>query len=206
DIRWDSYGNATNSPVIIDLYQDSAFGPTFVTRISGGAPDTGTFTWIAANSGVNYGTSGLRIQIMLADNSTILDRSTETFTVPENTNTFFVNDGNLSNDEFTSAMGNNRHTGKVSSAPKPYPNNVLRIYTVGANQSLSIDRGNYPLSNQLVIGNAQNIGDDEGFILRGAAVGTTSFSHANPFTVAPVVELNDADLMDIRDISISGGS
>ncbi|MFN7333087.1 MAG: right-handed parallel beta-helix repeat-containing protein, partial [bacterium] len=206
DIRWDSYGNATNSPVIIDLYQDSAFGPTFVTRISGGAPDTGKFTWIAANSGVNYGTSGLRIQIMLADNITILDRSTETFTVPENTNTFFVNDGNLSNDEFTSAMGNNRHTGKVSSAPKPYPNNVLRIYTVGANQSLSIDRGNYPLINPLVIGNAQNIGDDEGFILRGAAVGTTSFSHANPFTVAPVVELNDADLMDIRDISISGGS
>ena len=39
--------------------------------------------WIAGNSGVNFGTKGLRIQISLANNLTVLDRSTETFAVPQ---------------------------------------------------------------------------------------------------------------------------
>ncbi len=90
-----------------------------MTTISTGAPDNGVFTWIAGNSGVNFNTKGLRIQLSLAANQSVLDRSTETFTVPENTNTFFVNDSSTVGDEYSSAVGNNRSTGKVASAPSP---------------------------------------------------------------------------------------
>ena len=141
DIRWDSFGNTNNSLVVIDLLQDTPQGPVLVTNLTTGTPDDGVFTWIAANSGVNYNTKGLRIQVSLATNPTITDRSSEAFTVPENTNTFFVNDKSLSGDQFTSAIGNNRNTGKVASAPKPYPNNIMRIYSLGANQTLSARRG-----------------------------------------------------------------
>ncbi len=204
-IRWDSYGNASDSPIRIDLYQDTVNGPQFVTSISASTPDDGEFTWIAGNSGIADGTQGLRIQIAHSTNLTVLDRSTETFSIPEINDNFYVNDGSTTGDEFTSAIGNNRSTGKVASAPKPYPTNILRIYTLGANQTLTVDHGNYPLIHPLIIGNAQSVGDDEGFTLRGAVAGTTQFSHANPFTVAPIIDLNDADFMTIQDVSVSGG-
>ncbi len=116
----------------IKLLQDTALGPQLVTHITTSTVDDGQFTWIAANSGVNFGTAGLRVEVSLVSNPTILDRSSETFTVPENTNTYFVNDRAASGDEYTSSLGSNRNTGKVATAPKPYPNNVLRIYTLGA--------------------------------------------------------------------------
>ncbi len=205
-IRWDSLGNINNSLVVIDLYQDTPNGPTPVTRITGGTPDDGEFTWIAANSGIAYGTYGLRIQVSLANNIAVLDRSTETFTVPENTNTFFVNDGSTVGDEYVGAAGSNRNTGKLSSIPKPYPNNVLRIYSVSANQTLSVDTGTYPLIYPLVVSNVLGIGDDEGFRMRGAANGLTSLYHANPFTVASIIELNNADFVTLDTMEVRGGT
>ncbi len=209
DIRWDSFGNVTNSPVVIRLLQDTAQGPVLVTTISTGTPDTGVFTWIAGNSGVDFNTKGLRIQLSLASNQTILDRSTETFTVPENTNTFFVNDSSTSGDEYTTAVGNNRSTGKVSSAPKPYPNNVARIYSLGANQTLSVDTGNYPLLRPLIVSNIPGtLDDDEGFTFRGAAQAghTTTLRHANPLTQAPILQLSFADFMTLQNLTLTGGT
>src|SRR5207253_10220155 len=88
-IRWDSFGNAASAPVRIDLYRDGSNGPQFVTNISPAAPDTGEYTWTPADSGIDYGTYGLRVQIALVGNPTVFERSTETFTVPENTISFY---------------------------------------------------------------------------------------------------------------------
>lgn len=131
-IRWDSYGNTSNAPVRIDLYQVVNGVAQFVTNIATSAPDNGEFRWIAAGSGLTYGTYNLRIQISLVGNPAAFDRSTETFTIPENTNTFYVNTADTVNKEYTTAPGSNRNDGKLPSAPKPFPSNVLRVYTPGA--------------------------------------------------------------------------
>ena len=48
--------------------------------------------------------------------------------VPENTSTFYVNDGSTQGDEFTTAVGSNRNSGKLPGAPQAlseqYPANV----------------------------------------------------------------------------------
>ncbi len=206
DIRWDSFGNDSASLVYIDLFQDSVTGPIWQTRISTGTADDGHFTWIAANSGIDYGTYGLRIQVSLANDPSKFDLSTESFTVPENTNSYFVNDSTTDNDIYTTAIGSNRNTGKISSAPKPYPTNVIRIYSVGANQTISVDHGSYPLLMPLQISNILGIGDDEGFLFRGAGIEATTFSHANPFTVADLIDLNNADFITLTDLEVRGGS
>ena len=206
-IRWDSFGNISNAPIKIDLYQDGPNGPQFVSTIATNAPDTGEYSWIAGNSGVNFGTYGLRIQISLVGNATVMDRSTETFTVPENTNTFYVNDKSLTNDEYTTAIGSNRNTGKLPDRPKPYPNNVLRIYSIGPTQTLYVDTGDYPLLYPLLVSNVVGLGDDEGFTLTGPT--NTSrvalFHHANPFTVAPILELIDADFLTVSHLTLDHG-
>ena len=101
-------------------------------NITPATPDTGEYVWTAANSGIAYGTYGLRIEISLVGSPSVFDRSTEDFTVPENTNTFYV--GSTSGtfgDIYANAPGSNRHDGRIPSQPMPYPNNILRYYTLG---------------------------------------------------------------------------
>ena len=207
DIRWDTYNNNSQALVRIDLYQDGPNGPQLLTNITPGAPDTGSFTWIPANSGIDYGTHGLRIQLTLVGSPGVFDRGTETFAVPENTNTFFVNDATVNSGDLTTAAGANRNTGKLASAPKPFPNNVLRTYTVGANQTLSIDAGDYALVDPLVISNTSGVGDDEGFTFTGPAnPATPAVLHlANPLTRAAVVEVTGADFMTLQHITMELG-
>ena len=90
DIVWDSYGNASGGAVRIDLYQDGPDGPQLRANIAPATEDDGQFTWIAASSGLDYGTYGLRVQVSSVAQPLVVDRSTETFTVPENTTTFYV--------------------------------------------------------------------------------------------------------------------
>jgi hypothetical protein len=190
-IRWETYNNAADSRVRIDLYQDSAEGPRHLLTIAADAPDTGEYVWIPANSGIDFGTYGLRVQVSLVDNPAVVDRSTEPFKVPENTTTFFVNDGSTGNDQYTTAAGNNRNTGKLASAPKPLPNNLLRTYDLGPTHTLYVDTGDYRLIYTVLLSGALEVADDEGFVFTGPTdvTRTALFRHANPLTVAPLVEL-----------------
>ena len=141
-IRWEAFNNPTDSPVRIDLYQDGPSGPLLLTTIANVSADDGSYVWIPASSGIDFGTYGLRIQVSLVDNPAVFDRSTETFTVPEDGNQYYVDDQSDTNDEYTvGAIGDNRHTGKLSSAPKPNPVNLLRTYDLGVGDVLNIDSG-----------------------------------------------------------------
>ena len=44
----------------IDVYQDGPSGPQFLTNITTSTADTGSYTWIPQDSGLTYGTFGLR--------------------------------------------------------------------------------------------------------------------------------------------------
>ncbi len=205
-IRWETYGNTADSPVRIDLYQDSPDGPTYLLTIAASTPDDGEFLWIPADSGIDYGTYGLRIHVSLTDNPAVFDRGAESFKVPENTTTFYVNDSVTTGDEYTTAPGNNRNTGKLPNAPKPYPNNVLRIYTLGPTDTLFVDTGDYSLLDPIVLSGNLEIADDEGFVLTGptSSARVAGFRFANPLTVAPLITLDDADLMTIAHLTLSG--
>ncbi len=207
-IRWMSYGNANNSPINIDLYQDTAAGPVWIANIATSVPDIGQYAWKAGDSGIGYGTYGLRIQVSFTNNKTVLSRSTEAFTVTEKGNDYYVNDNSIVGDDLTSAVGNNRNTGKLPSAPKPYPNNVLRNYTLTDGDNLWVDTGAYALLNPLVISSDKDLGgDDRGFTMQGAFGGPlTVLSHANPLTSAPVVSIKKTDNVTLTDMVLTGGT
>ncbi len=207
-IRWQSFGNSSNSPINIDLYQDTVAGPVWIANIATGVADTGQYAWKASESGIAYGTYGLRIQVSFTNNKTVLSRSTETFTVPESGQDFFVNNNSTVGDDLTSAVGNNRNTGKLPSLPKPYPNNVLRNYSLTTGDNLWVDTGDYALLNPLVISSDKDLGgDDQGFTMQGAFGGPlTVLSHANPLTAAPVVSIKKANDITVTDMVLTGGT
>ncbi len=204
DILWDSYGNVGESAVRISLMSDGPHGAELVTVISATTADDGHFTWIPSTSGVDYATYGLRIEVQLVSNDYAFDRSIETFTVPENTDTFYANDQSLVDDQYTSAAGDNRNTGKLADRPKPTPSHIFQTYSLGSGQTLFTDDGDYALFDPLVISNIVGVGDDEGFVWNGpdAPGSTASLYHVHPNTVASLVELNDADFVTIRNLTL----
>lgn len=204
-IRWDSYNNFTDVPVRIDLFQDGVDGPAFITTIAAATPDDGVFDWTPADSGIDYGTHDLIIQVSRTDNQIVSDRSTESFSVPENTTTYYVNDGSLVADQFTTAVGDNRNTGRTADSPKPYPNNVLRIYSLGPNDTHYVDAGDYDLLFPIVLSGTVGVGDDEGFVFTGPdQVGSDAkLSLAVDASDHPLITLNDADLMTLRHLTLN---
>ncbi|HAM70036.1 MAG TPA: hypothetical protein DCM86_00140, partial [Verrucomicrobiales bacterium] len=211
-IRWESYNNVTESNVRIDLYRDDPVnGPTLLTTIAAATADDGEYSWIPSSSGINFGTQGLRIQISFVSDPTVLDRSTETFTVPESGDTYYVDDASNANDEYTpGAIGDNRHTGKTADAPKPNPINVLRTYELSSGSVLNIDTGLYPMIYTAVMTSRAGVGlgIDRGFLFRGPTdpSRTAELTTAIPGnTSQALLYLDDADLMQVRFLTLTGG-
>ncbi len=213
-IRWDTYNNVLEDTIRIDLFQDTPQGPQFLLNIIANTQDDGDFTWIpdpAVYPGINYGTYGLRIQVSFTSDNSVLDRSTENFTIPENGDTYYVDDASNVNDEYTPlAIGSNRNDGKLPTAPKPNPVNILRTYELTAGATLNVDTGSYPMI-YTAIGTSKpgvGLGTDRGFTFRGP---TDTTKIAELTTAIPnntnedLIYFDDADLMKVRFLTLNGG-
>ena len=207
-IRWESFNNVDGSPVKIDLYQDTPDGPAFLATIVASTADDGEFLWTPSTSGIAFGTYGLRIQVSWAKNPVVLDRSQEPFTVPEDGTDFFVDDGSNAGDQYTpNGVGDNRHTGKISSAPKPYATNLLRVYDLTAGSRLFIDTGSYSMIDPVAVSGSVDLGLglDQGFLITGP---TNAAAVAELFPAIPgdrsraLIELNDADGVTVAHLTL----
>ncbi|HEV8608216.1 MAG TPA: right-handed parallel beta-helix repeat-containing protein, partial [Tepidisphaeraceae bacterium] len=213
-IRWDSYNNVLEDTIRIDLLQDTPQGPQVLLNIISNTQDDGDFTWIpdpAIFLGIDYGTYGLRIQVSFTFDNSVIDRSTENFTIPENGDIYYVDDASNINDEYTpAAIGSNRNTGKLPTAPKPNPVNVLRTYELTAGATLNVDTGTFPLIYTAIATSKPGVGlgTDRGFTFRGP---TDTSKIAELTTAIPnntsedLIYLDDADLMKIRFLTLNGG-
>ncbi len=207
-IRWETFGNAGESPVRIELWQDGANGPALRQTIAAATADDGEHIWIPSASGLDFGTYGLRIQVSLVNAPIAIDRSQETFAVPEAGTTYWVDDASNANDEYTpGGTGDNRHTGKRADAPKPYATNLLRVYELNAAAILNIDTGSYSMIDPVAISGSTDLGLglDEGFTLRGpsdVAKIADLFPAIPGNRTQPVILLDDADNMSISGLTL----
>ncbi len=66
-------------------------------------------------------------------------------------------------------LGDNRNTGKLATAPKPNPVNLLRVYDIQAGGVINVDSGEYILFDPIAISGTtdRGLGLEEGFTLRG---------------------------------------
>ncbi|MGA2500592.1 MAG: Ser-Thr-rich GPI-anchored membrane family protein, partial [Tepidisphaeraceae bacterium] len=165
-IQWSTFGGA-GSPVNIDLYQDVAGTPQLLMHIASSVPDTGQYTWIPLNSGMTYGMYGLRIQVSLAANPSVYDRSTETFTIPENGHSYYINDASQTGDVYTTAVGSNRNDGKLPGKPKPLLTSLLRIYNLGGADTIFVDTGTYYHFDPVVLSGNPLVGKNQGITITG---------------------------------------
>ncbi|MEX2185288.1 MAG: right-handed parallel beta-helix repeat-containing protein [Pirellulales bacterium] len=215
-ILWDSFNNDSEASVRIDLYQDGPDGPTLVANITPATADDGEYIWIPfTDNGIDYDTHGLRMHVSLVGNAAAFDRSTEPFSVPEDGSAYYVNtstDGVVDPaHDYTTAAGSNRNTGKRPDAPKPNPVNVLRVYELTSGATLEVDPGLYSLFDTISLAGLTDhgLGLDRGFTLAGPPEDATGTATLRPAVTNNVnqtlIWLDDADLMQIRGFTLSGG-
>jgi Ca2+-binding RTX toxin-like protein len=207
-IRWDSYGNAADTPVRIELWQDTADGPALYRTIATSTPDDGELIWSPQNTtpAIPLGTLGLRVQISYTSDNITLDRSSETFAIPEGGGDYYVDDGANVNDQFTpTATGSNRNTGKTPNTPKPLLTTVLRSYDLGPADTIHVDTGNYQQFRNVLLSGNTAINDDEGVTVSGPS-SPTSVARIDPlgFNTGAMFDLNDADFVTIQNLTIGG--
>ncbi len=207
-LRWETFGNSSESPVRIELWQDGLHGPALRQTIAAATADDGEHIWIPSSSGLDFGTYGLRIQVSLVNVPIAIDRSQETFTVPEAGTTYWVDDASNVDDEYTpGGIGDNRHTGKLATAPKPYATNLLRVYELNAASVLNIDTGEYSMIDPVNLSGTTDLGLglDEGFTVRGP-VDVSRIAGLFPAIpgdrTQPVILLDDADNMTISGLTL----
>ncbi len=206
-IRWDSFNNDDDLQVRIDLYQDTPVGTVFLQNIAYTADD-GSYTWLPSDSGIDYGVYGLRVFISLVGAENVFDISTESFNIPENTDQYYVNDGSVDGDQYTTAVGSNRNTGCRPDSPKPNPVNLLKVYSLAAGDELFVDTGDYSLLYPVIISGTDGIGDDEGFVLSGpdGYGNEASFELIDPdHSETATVILDNADYVYMYDLVLSHG-
>jgi len=209
-IRWETVNNRGNSAVRIDLLQDTPDGPKLLKTIAASTADTGEFIWRPGDdSGIAFGTAGLRIQVSLVQQPEVIDRAQETFSVPQDGTQYYVD----------ATTGSNRNTGKSPDAPKANPVNLLRAYELKALDTLHIAAGDYALIDNIAItgtsgaldqsatGALAELGQDEGFTITGPAdlsqIARLFPAIAGNRTQA-LIELSDADFVTVRNLTLQG--
>ena len=204
-IRWDTFGNNDDLQVKIDIYQDTAEGTVYLQTIAQ-TSDDGEYSWLPADSGIDYGEYGLRVFVSLIGSDISFDISSESFNIPENSTEYFVNDNQSDDDQYTTAVGDNRNTGRRIDSPKPNPVNLLNVYSLGAGDELFIDAGNYELLYPVVLSGTIGIADDEGFVVSGVDTLQTEFALIDPlFSTSSTVILDNADYVSMQYLVLSDG-
>ncbi|MFI5378326.1 MAG: right-handed parallel beta-helix repeat-containing protein, partial [Tepidisphaerales bacterium] len=205
NIQWSTFG-AAGSPVNIDLYQDTAGTPQFLMHIASSVADTGQYTWIPLNSGLTYGMYGLRLQVSLATNPSVYDRSTEAFTIPENGHSYYINDASQTGDVYTTAVGSNRNDGKLPGKPKPLLTSLLRIYNLGGADTIFVDTGTYYHFDPVILSGNPLVGKNQGVTITGPA-NPANVAQINTlgFTSPAVFDINNGNFVILTHLAINGG-
>jgi parallel beta-helix repeat protein len=177
-------------------------------QVVGQPASHGSYLWSPQMSGI-VGDNDKRyfIRVVSADNAAIDDSNREPFSVPVGSNAFYVNDASASGDQLTTATGDNRHTGKLPSTPKAILPAILQNYSLAADQTVSVDTGNYLHLQDIVFSSADELGDNEAFTLTGPGGDPSQvvFNRADPREGSVGILLDDSSFVTIRNLTVTGG-
>ena len=187
--------------VSIDLYQD---GVGLVANLGQAAASAGALGCVLP-SGIQPN-SNYRVRIAAVANPSVWDESREPFNVPIAGNEYFVNDASQANDEYCSAVGNNRNSGRTAADPKANLLPLLRSYDLGPNDVVKIDTGSYIHVRNVIISGAFGLGDDEGATFTGPTdpAKIARIDRANTNYGSTTIELNQADYVTLRNLTLTG--
>ncbi|MEX0330671.1 MAG: right-handed parallel beta-helix repeat-containing protein [Puniceicoccaceae bacterium] len=215
-ISWESF-NVTGN-VVVELFRDGVgkledlatvdvenLPPQVLEQ-----PDSeGSIIWSPQSSGLTGNIDDRYfINVVSSDDSNLVDRSREVFSVPADSTEFFVNNDSQDGDLLTSAIGNNRNTGTSAGDPKAIVFGILDNYSLSSGDTVSVDTGAYIHLRDVLISSAAENGNNEAFVLTGPSDTTDQviFDRASTRAETHSILLDDASFVTISNLTLENGN
>lgn len=145
-IRWIAR-NVTPIDTVCIQYSPNA-GSTWTNVMCGLSAQTGEFTW---NTTLFQSSLSALWRIVLESDTNVTDTTDGQFALRNNTLIFYVNDASVSNDVYTSAIGNNANNGLSPSTPKADIGSILDTYDLEEGDLVLVDSGSYTNSEDILV-------------------------------------------------------
>ncbi len=212
-VQWHAY-NVTGN-VELDLYEQGvgkvavigtvAIGND-VTNPAGAAVVSGALGWSPAASGITGSTANRYwIQISSTTNNTIETASRENFAIPAASSNYYINDGSLAGDQWSTAVGSNRNTGTTAGDPVANLIPLLSEYALGPGTTVHIDTGNYVEVRNVVIGVNSPYGNAQGTTFTGPTNGgVAQLDRANTNSGSIDIDVNDGNFVTLENVTLVG--
>ncbi|OYW17983.1 MAG: hypothetical protein B7Z52_05830, partial [Burkholderiales bacterium 12-64-5] len=116
---------------------------------------------------------------------------------------YFVNDGSLVGNEYTTAVGDNANDGKTAATPMASLAALLRAYDLDVNDTIYVDTGVYSLATNIVLG-----AEDSGVTIRGPVLPTHDavLDRGNTNTSQRVFSFEGASDVTLEWLNVTGAS
>ena len=144
DIRWRANGFPGN--VAIEIA--SVATPGVWQTLSANEANDGSYVWAVPNT---LAIGDYLIRVRSIDVPAIADVSDAAFSVTPPISFFYVNDGSLGGDEYTTAIGNDANDGLTAATPKASLRAILEAYDLDAGDVVFVDTGVYNLTTNIPI-------------------------------------------------------
>jgi len=203
-VKWRSelFSPTTFVDVVLERDNDPAYSYAIVSTTE----NDGQFTWSIPDDPLLIPhADDYRIKVTRADNAALVDASNVPFEITEPIAYYYVNiagDSEFSDNEYTTAAGNDANDGLSAATPKASIRAVLNAYDLDPGDTILVDTGVYTLPTNIVI-----TADDAGVTIQGptGAGHQAILDRANTTDGSYVFELVDADGVTIDGLGITGG-
>ena len=169
---------------------------TIVTNLTMDRFGRGSYTWSIPTtlaSGNQY-----LIRAVSNDGTNPTGASPQAFQITNNGHNYYVNDGSMTGDVYTTAPGNNANSGKSPDHPMANLAALLAAYTFVPGDTIYVDNGTYNL-----LRNVELTAQDSGVTIVGPTSGTAVLNRGN--LSRNVFEMQGATNVTINGLTITGG-
>jgi nitrous oxidase accessory protein NosD len=214
EIRWDTYNVPGTDAIEIALLgsHGTKLAEVAATFVSAGSVAWTPGQFVGGDPGLRY-----RIELKTSGATSLTARSREPFSVPDvvpvQAQTFYVNDRSQADDEYTTAIGNNRNTGTTADDPKEVIRPLVLSYPLGAGEIVRVDTGNYVHAVNLNLSGSFQAADPRmNTVERTRILGPTDpnrlahIDRANPHPGAKTIDVIGAAELALQNLTLAGAS
>ena len=151
----------------VGLYYSTNGGASWTTIATGVAATNGVYAW---DTSLISDSPGVLLQIISEQNGALIDQTEKAFSIRNSSSQFdfYVNDGALTGDEFTSAVGSSANDGTTMATPSDSLAYIVDTYDLEPGDHVYVDTGEYLTSSNIVVSRLDSGSEADPLLIAGS--------------------------------------
>jgi hypothetical protein len=191
-------GGTASPTATVQVFTNAGTWQTLASGVPINAYGQGQYVWT-----VNQTSNGNTALIRVLSGS--VTGTSQPFLLANGGTSFYINDGSLAGDQYTTAVGNDANSGKSPDQPLASLAALQRAYPIGAGDTIYVDAGTYNLSTNIVLPAADSGSALNPLVIIGPTIGSKAIlDRGNTATSADVFQLTGISNVVIQNLTIEG--